>query len=129
MISTIFIIIASLMIVNSFMSLEKQKKQNSKKLEAQFLLGSLYFLQYKYHMLQVLELVYEKAAETDEKFVQDYKDIINKIEQKTDQFGEEWFSGLQKAVEHETKYKNWKEVTKYFNEVMKNKDGQQQKTN
>lgn len=71
-------------------------------------------------MLQMLELIYEKAGETDPKFLEDYKKIIEKIEQKTDEFGQEWFSGLQNVLEHETKYKNWKEVTKYFNETLKN---------
>jgi DNA phosphorothioation-dependent restriction protein DptG len=120
LVTNILIAVISFSLASLYFIIENKRKKNSKKLEAQFLVGSLYLLQYKYHMLQMLELIYEKAGETDPKFLEDYKKIIEKIEQKTDEFGQEWFSGLQNVLEHETKYKNWKEVTKYFNETLKN---------
>ena len=128
MLVTIAIIILSLLLARSYANLEKQREINSKKLEAQFIIGSLYLLQYKYHMLQMLQIIYDKAAESDPKYIEDYEKIIKAVDEKTDKYGEEWFTDLQKTLEHETKYKNWQEVTKYFKETLKNAQSKENNT-
>ncbi len=85
----------------------------------QFLLVSMHFIQYKFHALQILEIVHEKASETDPKFAEDYKVIKEKIEEKFNQFGDQWIKNLKITLGYETEYKNWNEATKYIDGLVK----------
>ena len=89
-----------------------------KRMEYQFLFISLSFLKYKYQMLELMKIVYDKASETDAKFSEDYEKINKKIEQLCEQYGDTWIKDLQNSLGYETKYKNWKEATKYIDSLI-----------
>jgi len=105
--STIFLIV-----YNSFLT--SRKKQILQQIEMQFLVGSFYFLQYKSFVLKLLEIVHEKAAENDPKFLEDYTKIRETIENKFNTEGDVWIKNLQNALGYKTEYDNWEEATKYI---------------
>jgi hypothetical protein len=119
---TFFVVLTSFIFLNlayRLYNIEKEKIEKLKQIEIQFLIGSMYFIEYKFHVLQILEIVYDKASETDPKFKEDYKLIKQKIEEKFEQFGNEWISNLKKTLGYETKYENWADATKYIDGIVK----------
>jgi hypothetical protein len=118
-----FLIVVLILVILTYAynlyNIEKHKHNKLREIEIQFLLGSMHFLQYKYHVLQILEIVHEKAAESDPKFIEDYKIIKEKIEEKYNQFGDEWIKSLKDTLGYETEYKNWYEATKYIDGLVK----------
>ena len=55
----------------------------------------------------------------DEQFSKDYEKIVESVDAKFNQMGDEWIKQLQETVEYELEYKNWKEATKYIDSLMK----------
>lgn len=99
--------------------LEKKKQKILTELEANFLMSTVHFEQYKYQMLQIMELVYEKAAETDPQFKKDYEKIKASICQKCDDAGDNWIKYIQSVLNKKTDYNNWIEATKYTEGILK----------
>lgn len=83
-----------------------------------FLIGAGNFQQFKYQMLHMLQIVYEKAAEVDRQYIEDYQKIVETTEKKFNQIGDEWVSSLQNTLGYEMEYKNWEEATRYINSVV-----------
>ncbi len=99
--------------------IEKKKKHNLDTIEKQFLLGTICYEQYRHQMLQVMELVYEKAGESDPQFVKDFEKIKESINKKSDEYGDMWVNNLKNILGRETEYSNWKEATKYSEGILK----------
>ena len=97
---------------------EIERQKNLKDLEMKFLIGAGNFQQFKYQMLHMLQIVYEKAAEVDRQYIEDYQKIVETTEKKFNQIGDEWVSSLQNTLGYEMEYKNWEEATRYINSVV-----------
>lgn len=95
------------------------KLKKLKELEVQFLIGSLYFQQLKYQMIEMLKIVYEKAGETDPKFIEDYKLINISLEAKFNDLGNWWISNLEKSLGYKLKYSSWQELIKRAEPILK----------
>lgn len=117
----------TLVVYNSL--IDRKKKEALQQLEMQFLVGSFYFLQYKSFVLKLLEIVHEKASETDPKFLEDYKKIRETVEIKFNSEGDVWIKNLQKTLGYKTSYDNWEEATRYIEEMIKRIEDDQRKQN
>jgi len=116
---SVILLLTCVFVLSTMYANERDRKENLKKLETKFLLGSAHLLQFKYHMLEMLKIIYDKAAETDEQFSKDYQKIVESVDAKFNQMGDEWIKQLQETVEYELEYKNWEEATKYIDSLMK----------
>jgi hypothetical protein len=99
-------------------NIEKERKSMLRQVEIQFLIGSIYFLKYKHQMNSLLEIIYQKSAENDPQFMEDFDKIKLKTDEKIKEFGDEWINNLKKTIGFETDYKNWEEATKYIDEFI-----------
>lgn len=114
----IFFIIVSIWFFYTAYTLGKAKITNERELEIRFLLGVAHIQQLKYQALAILHIVYEKAGETDPKFIEEYDKIVFTTEKKFDEIGDKWVQDLQKVFSYQTKYQNWREATRYINELL-----------
>jgi len=117
--TTVFIVTAFIITVYAFYANEQAHKKNLRELEIRFLLGSAHFISYKYQMLEMLKIIYEKAAETDEQYARDYEKIVETFNAKYSKICDDWIKELNKSLGYETEYKNWEEATKYIDTLMK----------
>lgn len=69
-------------------------------------------------MNSLLEIIYQKSAENDPQFMEDFDKIKLKTDEKIKEFGDEWINNLKKTIGFETDYKNWEEATKYIDEFI-----------
>jgi len=67
---------------------------------------AMMIIQYKYHAIALMEIVYERAAETDPKYAEEGKQVINKINEKYLEQGNKWISEFKKLLPYETQYNN-----------------------
>ena len=100
----------SFLIINSFMKMEKF-----------LILSSMNLLQYKYHAIQLMKIVYDKAAEQDPASIEEGKQVINKIEERFDHIGNLFVVVMQNSLPYKLKYKSWKEAIEYA-ETLINKE-------
>lgn len=84
------------------------------KLESQFLMSGIAYEQLRHQMLAVLEIVYDKASESDPQFLKDYENIKKQLNTKFDEDMNLYVISLQKVIPYKTRYSNWKEATKYI---------------
>ena len=117
---TILFITAGFFIIYNIISTEREKKKNLKELEIKYLTSSVYLLQFKFQMLEMLKIIYDKAAETDPQFINDYEKIVKSVDNKFEQYANEWIEHLRGTLQHETKYENWQEATRYIEKVLNN---------
>lgn len=89
--------------------------------EKNLLFISLSLLKYKYHAIELINIVYDKAAEGDETKAIEKTKVIEKIHEKFSQFGDEWIFNLKKTLPFETEYSNWKEAIDYADKLFSNK--------
>jgi hypothetical protein len=89
--------------------------------EKNLLFISLSLLKYKYHAIELMNIVYDKAAENDETKAIEKIKVIEKIHEKFSQFGDEWIFNLKKTLPFETQYSNWKEAIDYADKLFSNK--------
>lgn len=89
--------------------------------EKNLLFISLSLLKYKYHAIELMNIVYDKAAEDDENKIIEKTKVIEKIHEKFSQFGDEWIINLKKTLPFETEYNNWKEAIDYADKLFNNK--------
>lgn len=95
---------------------------NSFKLaEKNLLFISLSLLKYKYHAIELMNIVYDRAIEEDQAKIIEKKQVIEKIHEKFSQFGDEWILNLKKTLPFDTEYNNWKEAMDYADKLFNNK--------
>ncbi len=99
--------------------IEEKKKKTLNMLESNFLLGAVSFEQYKHQMLQIMEIVYEKAGESDPQFIKDFEKIKESINKKCDETGNLWVKNVKNSLQRETKYSNWEEAIQFAELVLK----------
>lgn len=92
-------------------------KDSFKRIELQFLLGSAYLLQYKFHVIQIINIVYDRAAEDKKEYEEERKKVLNAIEDKFGSYGNVWINQLQGIMPYELEYKNWNEAIEYANKL------------
>ena len=97
---------------------ENERLKNLKDLEENFLIGMAWTEEHKHHMLQILQIVYDKAAENDPQFSKDYEKILKTIEEKINNSADKWIIHMNEVLGYKTVYRNWGEATKYINEVV-----------
>lgn len=85
-------------------------KYEMKQLELAFFKSALEYHSLKYQMLQMLEIIYEKAAENDPEFLKDYENIKKSINKNFEKTCNEFISNLQKTLGYNTPYNNWNEL-------------------
>jgi hypothetical protein len=120
----IFLLITSVWILYNIGKNEIDKKNNLKELEEKFLIGMAWTEAHKFHMQEILKIVYDKAAETDEQYKKDYEKILQQIDEKVNMFADEWIKNMNETLGHKTEYQNWKEATRYIEKLIKaNKNG------
>lgn len=96
-------------------------KESFLRVEKISLLGVIYLLQYKFHALEILRIAYERAAEEDPKYLEEYKQVINKIEERFNFFGDSWVKNMQSIMPYELEYKSWKEAIEHSNKLFTKK--------
>jgi hypothetical protein len=96
-------------------------KESFLRIEKISLLGVMYLLQYKFQALEILRIAYERAAEEDPKYLQEYKQVINKVEEKFNFFGDSWVKNMQSIIPYDLEYKSWKEAIEHSNKLFTNK--------
>jgi len=64
-----------------------------------------------------MKIVYERAAEEDKAYIEELKQVINKIHEKFNSFGNEWVKNLKNNLPYETEYNNWEEAIEYANKL------------
>ena len=122
--------VATIWFLYNIYSNERERLNNLKELEKKFLMGAANFEQFKYQMLEMLQIIYEKAGEVDRQYIEDYQKIIETTEKKFNQIGDEWVLNIQKTLGYETEYKNWQQATKYINSLISmNKKNEPRKRN
>lgn len=97
---------------------ENDRKKMLKNIEYDFLLGIASIEQYKYQALEILKIVYEKAAETDPQFIKDYEKIVKSVENRFEEFGDKWIKNLNNMLGYKTEYQNWREATRYIERLI-----------
>lgn len=100
----------NILLVNAFVNAERQ-----------LLLISMSLLQYKYQAISLIEIVYDKAIESDEKYSLEKKQVIEKIHEKFNFFGDQWVESLKNNLPHEIKYNNWIEAVEYAEKLINRK--------
>lgn len=99
-------------------------RKKLKQLELQFIVGALHFHQLKYQMHEMLQIVYDKAGESDPQFIQDYKTIKNTLDRKINEMGDAWIKNLEKTVGYKLNFNSWEELIKkaepFLREFQKN---------
>jgi len=116
-VTIVCIIVAfTIFLIESYL-IEEKKRKTLDKVESGFLLSAVSFEQYKHQMLQIMELVYQKAGESDPQFTQDFEKIKQSIIKKCDESGDLLVRNIKNSIERETKYNTWKEAIT-FTEVM-----------
>lgn len=88
--------------------------------EKDMLLISMSLLQYKYHAIQLMEIVYDRAAEQNPEIVSEKKEVVKKIHEKFLLFGNIWIEKLKLGLPYETKYKNWPDAVEYAEKLLNN---------
>jgi hypothetical protein len=87
-------------------------------LERQFLLGAMYLIQFKYHAIQILELSYAEAAETNPEKTEECKVVVTKIHEKFSQFGDTWVANFVKLLPYKTEYNDWNSAILYVERLL-----------
>ena len=85
-----------------------------KTIEHSLLLSATELIQYKHHAIKILELSYDKAAEEDKTKTEEFKQIVQKINEKFDSYGESWIQYLIARLPYKTEYKDWKTGLAYI---------------
>lgn len=87
-----------------------------KQMEIQFLFSALNLMQYKHHAIKIIEISYADQEEKSE----ECKQIVKKIHEKFDAFGEYWIQDLIKRLPYKTEYNDWKSATLYAEQLINN---------
>lgn len=93
-------------------------KQSFVIVERQFLLGAMYLIQFKYHAIQILQLAYDEAAETNPEKSEEAKVVVEKIHQKFNEFGDNWVTNFIKLLPYKTEYNDWNSAILYVEKLL-----------
>lgn len=86
-------------------------------MEHKFLLAAINLLQYKFQAIELMKVVYDRSAEDDPKYIEEKKQVIAKIEEKYQLFGDDWVKRMQTIFPYNLNYNNWKEAIEYANKL------------
>ena len=86
-------------------------------MEHKLLLAAINLLQYKFHTIELIKIVYDRASEDDKKYIEEKKQVIAKIEEKYELFGNEWVTRMKSILPYNLNYNNWKEAIEYANKL------------
>lgn len=89
--------------------------------EKQLLMISMSLIQYKYECINIIKIVYERAAEDDPKYLEESKKVIEKIHEKFNYFGDEWIKQIKSYLPYETQYNTWYEAVEYLEKLINKK--------
>lgn len=103
-------IFKKILIIQSFMTAERQ-----------LLFISLSLLQYKSHIISLIEIAYDRAAEEDASLVEEKKKVIEKIQEKFLYFSNDWILTLKNNLPYKTDYSNWPEAIEYADKLFSKK--------
>lgn len=120
--------VTTLWMLYSIGNTENERKENLKQMEHKFLIGMAWTETYKYQVQTILKLVYEKAAESDPQFIQDYENILKASNEKFELFANEWIKNMNETLGYKTEYQNWSEATKYIERLLKATKNESQRT-
>jgi hypothetical protein len=105
--------------VYSYVSTALSAYRNRKIMELQFIIASVELLQLKFHSIQIVDLIYEKAKESDPKYEEEHKKTVEKIDEKFNEYGNYYIKRLASVFGEEFTHKSWKDAIKYAEEKMK----------
>lgn len=106
--------------VYSYITTALSAYRGRKIMELQFIIASVELLQLKFHSIQIVDLVYEKAKESDPKYDEEHKKTVEKIEQKFNEYGNYYIKRLTSIFGEDFTHKSWLEAIKYAEEKIKN---------
>jgi len=86
--------------------------------ERQFLLGAMYLIQFKYHAIQILELAYAESAETNPQKSEECKQVVAKIHEKFNEFGNTWVTNFVRMLPYKTEYNDWNSAIQYVEKLL-----------
>lgn len=89
--------------------------------ERQLLFISLSLLQYKSHIISLIEIAYDRAAEEDKSLLEEKKRVIEKIQEKFLYFSNDWILNLKNNLPYKTDYSNWPEAIEYADKLFSKK--------
>lgn len=92
-----------------------------KLMEKQILLSGLSLVQYKFHALKILEIAYDAAEEKYPSKAEEYKIVVEKVNEKFDGYGEEWIKLLISRLPYKTEYSDWKTALAYAERLLTNR--------
>jgi hypothetical protein len=101
-------------------AVERRKSESLREIEGMFLINMMLFQQKKFHALQVLEIIYDKAGELDPQFKKDYEKIKLTTENKFDEICNEMIASLQKSVGYQLEYSSIQEAMKFVDKNLRN---------
>ena len=99
-----------LVITNTFKIMEKQ-----------ILLSGFSLMQYKFHALKILEIAYDAAEEKYPSKAEEYKLVVEKVNQKFDDYGNDWIKLLISRLPYKTEYNDWKTALVYAERLLSNR--------
>lgn len=85
-----------------------------RQLEAQMLFIAMSLIQYKYHAIKIIEISY--SEEPNKK--QECEQIVAKIHEKFDAFGDSWVQSLIQKLPYKTEYNDWKTAILYADKLI-----------
>jgi len=86
------------------------KKNKMAELEIAFIKAALHYHDLKFNMLQMLQIIYDKASETDPEYIKNFEKIKESLNKKFNNTCDEFIAELQKTLGYNTSYKNWEEL-------------------
>ena len=86
-----------------------------KQMEVQYLIAGLSLMQYKHHAAKIVEIAY--LGEPDRKY--ECKRVIERINEKFDEYSEAWVSDLITKLPYKTQYNDWKSALVYAEQLIK----------
>ncbi len=90
--------------------------------ERQLLFMAMNLIQFKYHAIGIIEIVYNRASEESPEYLKEKDEVIAKIHEKFNHFGNMWVESVKNNLPHQTKYNNWAQAIEYAEKLfIKNK--------
>lgn len=80
---------------------------------------SMALISYKYQIIEIIKIVYEKAAESDDDKNKELKEVINKIHEKYNLFSNMFIQEIISFLPYETEYNNWQQAMEYIERLIK----------
>lgn len=85
-----------------------------RRMEGMLLYIAASLMKYKYHAIKIVEIAYS----ADESKKEECLEIVAKIHQKFDGFGDEWVKDLKSRLPYNTEYNDWKTAIQYIERLI-----------